>query len=66
MSSMAKRPLAQISEQLLAPVGDPGKFEDIPVIKQVASDSTGLRVKDKVVVVTGQGCSRQQIPQVLK
>lgn len=53
MTSSAKRRLAALSEQLVAPVGDQGSFENIPVLKKVAGDSTGPRVKGKVVVVTG-------------
>lgn len=53
MTSSAKRRLAALSEQLVAPVGDQGSFENIPILKKVAGDSTGPRVKGKVVVVTG-------------
>ena len=50
----AKRRLAALSEQLVAPIGDQGKFEDIPILKKIAPDSNGPRVKGKVVIVTGQ------------
>jgi len=53
MSAIAKRRLAALSEQLVAPVGDQGTFENIPVLKKIASDSNGPRVKGKVVIVTG-------------
>ncbi|TAQ85701.1 hypothetical protein B7494_g5972 [Chlorociboria aeruginascens] len=48
-----KRRLQALSEQLVNPIGDQGKFEDIPVLKKIAPDSTGPRVKGKVVIVTG-------------
>jgi len=54
MTSSAKRRLAALSEQLVAPIGDQGKFEDIPILKKLAADSNGPRVKGKVVIVTGQ------------
>lgn len=53
MTSSAKRRLAALSEQLVAPIGDQGKFEDIPILKKIAADSNGPRVKGKVVIVTG-------------
>lgn len=53
-AATTKRRLAALSEQLVAPIGDQGKFEDIPVLKKIAPDSTGPRVKGKVVIVTGQ------------
>ena len=53
MSASAKRRLAALSEQLVNPIGDQGTFENIPIIKKIAPDSTGPRVKDKVVIVTG-------------
>ena len=58
MTSVAKRRLTALSEQLVAPVGDQGTFEDIPVLKKIAPDSTGPRVKGKVVIVTGQSIER--------
>jgi hypothetical protein len=54
MSASAKRRLAALSEQLVAPIGDQGVFENIPVLKKIAPDSNGPRVKGKVVIVTGQ------------
>lgn len=54
MASGAKRRLAALSEQLVAPIGDQGKFEDIPVLKKVAPASAGPRVKGKVIIVTGE------------
>jgi len=53
MTSSAKRRLAALSEQLVSPIPDQGTFEDIPVLKKIAPDSTGPRVKGKVVIVTG-------------
>jgi NAD(P)-dependent dehydrogenase (short-subunit alcohol dehydrogenase family) len=53
MSGVAKRRLQALSEQLVAPVGDQGNFENIPKLKRVAGDSAGPRVKGKVVIITG-------------
>lgn len=53
MSASAKRRLAALSEQLVKPIGDQGTFENIPILKKIAPDSTGPRVKGKVVIVTG-------------
>ncbi|GIJ92062.1 hypothetical protein Asppvi_011037 [Aspergillus pseudoviridinutans] len=53
MSGVAKRRLQAVSQQLVEGIPDAGKFEDIPRIRTVASDSVGPRVKDKVVIVTG-------------
>jgi len=53
MTSAARRRLAALSEQLVNPVGDQGTFEDIPILKKIAPDSTGPRAKDKVVIITG-------------
>ncbi|PYI11817.1 3-oxoacyl-reductase [Aspergillus sclerotiicarbonarius CBS 121057] len=53
MSSVAKRRLQALSQQLVEGIPDAGTFEDIPRIRQVASDSVGPRVKDKVAIVTG-------------
>jgi len=53
MTSSAKRRLAALSEQLVNPIEDQGKFEDIPVLKKIAPASNGPRVKGKVVIVTG-------------
>jgi len=54
MASSARRRLAALSEQLVAPIADQGTFEDIPRLKKIALDSNGPRVKGKVVIVTGQ------------
>jgi len=53
MTSSAKRRLAALSEQLVNPIPDQGKFEDIPILKKIAPASNGPRVKGKVVIVTG-------------
>lgn len=53
MSASAKRRLAALSEQLVKPIEDQGNFENIPILKKIAPDSTGPRVKGKVVIVTG-------------
>jgi hypothetical protein len=54
MASAPRRRLAALSEQLVAPIRDQGKFEDLPVLKKLAPDSNGPRVKGKVVIVTGK------------
>lgn len=59
-AATTKRRLAALSEQLVAPIADQGKFEDIPVLKKIAPDSTGPRVKGKVVIVTGPSPSTIQ------
>ncbi|GFF30308.1 3-oxoacyl-[acyl-carrier-protein] reductase FabG [Aspergillus udagawae] len=53
MSGVAKRRLQAVSQQLVEGIPDAGKFEDIPRIRTVASDSVEPRVKDKVVIITG-------------
>jgi len=53
MSSVAKRRLAALSEQLVKPVPDQGNFENIPKLKKIAPASNGPRVKGKVVIITG-------------
>ncbi|OQE44871.1 hypothetical protein PENCOP_c002G00123 [Penicillium coprophilum] len=53
MSAVAKQRLQALSKQLVEGIPSEGKFEDIPKIRHVASDSAGPRVKDKVVIVTG-------------
>ncbi|RHZ47602.1 SDR family NAD(P)-dependent oxidoreductase [Aspergillus thermomutatus] len=53
MSGVAKRRLQAVSQQLVEGIPDAGKFEDIPRIRTIASDSVGPRVKDKVAIVTG-------------
>lgn len=55
MTAIAKQRLQALAEQLVAPVPDQGMFEDIPKLKKIAPDSTGPRVKDKVVIITGKG-----------
>lgn len=54
MTAVAKQRLQALSEQLVAPIGDQGNFENIPKLKKIAPDSNGPRVKGKVVIVTGQ------------
>lgn len=54
MTSSAKRRLAALSEQLVNPIPDQGKFEDIPILKKIAPASNGPRVKGKVIIVTGE------------
>jgi len=53
MTSVAKRRLAALSQQLVDPIPDQGQFENIPVLKKIAPDSNGPRVKGKVVIITG-------------
>jgi len=53
MSSVPKKRLEQLSEQLAVPRKDPGTFEDISKIPTIAGDLGGQRVKGKVVIVTG-------------
>lgn len=54
MTSVAKRRLEALSEQLVAPIGDQGQFENIPVLKKIAPPSNGPRVQGKVVIITGK------------
>jgi hypothetical protein len=54
MTAVAKRRLQALSEQLVAPIGDQGMFEDIPKLKKIGPDSAGPRVKGMVVIITGQ------------
>jgi hypothetical protein len=54
MTAVAKRRLEALSEQLVAPVPDQGKFENIPKLKKIAPDSNGPRVQGKVVIITGE------------
>lgn len=54
MTAVTKRRLQALSEQLVAPIGDQGNFENIPKLKKIGPDSAGPRVKGKVVIVTGQ------------
>ncbi|KAI6883440.1 NAD(P)-binding protein, partial [Hortaea werneckii] len=53
MSAAAKARVQALSEQLVRPREDPGQFEGIPRIPTIAGDSSGQRVKGKVVIVTG-------------
>merc|ERR1712070_1100903 len=53
MSAAAKARVQALSEQLVKPREDPGQFEGIPRIPTIAGDSSGQRVKGKVVIVTG-------------
>lgn len=53
MSSVAKQRLQALSQQLAEGIPSEGTFEDIPRIRHVAGDSTGLRVKGRVAIVTG-------------
>jgi len=53
MAATTRRRLQALSEQLVAPIGDQGKFEDIPRLKTIAPDSNGPRLKGKVIIVTG-------------
>ncbi|KAI6823429.1 NAD(P)-binding protein [Hortaea werneckii] len=53
MSAAAKSRVQALSEQLVKPREDPGQFEGIPRIPTIAGDSSGQRVKGKVVIVTG-------------
>ncbi|KAL8641411.1 MAG: hypothetical protein Q9228_001777 [Teloschistes exilis] len=53
MTSVPKRRLQALSEQLSVPASDPGTFEGIPKIRQLAPDSAGPRVNGKVVIITG-------------
>ncbi|EEH06868.1 3-oxoacyl-(acyl-carrier-protein) reductase [Histoplasma capsulatum G186AR] len=53
MSSTANRRLQAVSQQLAEGIPDPGTFENIPRIREIAPDSVGPRVRGKVVIVTG-------------
>ncbi|KAL4872882.1 hypothetical protein BDV12DRAFT_127461 [Aspergillus spectabilis] len=53
MSGNARQRLQALSQQLVEGIPDAGTFENIPRIRQVAGDSVGPRVKDKVAIVTG-------------
>jgi hypothetical protein len=61
MTAVAKRRLQALSEQLVAPIGDQGNFENIPKLKKIGPDSAGPRVKGKVVIVTGELKKRRNI-----
>lgn len=54
MTAVAKQRLQALNEQLVAPNRDQMNFESIPVLKKIAPDSNGPRVKGKVIIVTGQ------------
>ncbi|PGH13612.1 hypothetical protein AJ80_06243 [Polytolypa hystricis UAMH7299] len=53
MTSIAKRRLQALSQQLVEGIPDAGTFENIPRVREVADDSVGPRVKGKVVIITG-------------
>lgn len=53
MTSAAKRRLDALSQQLVEGVPDAGTYKGIPRIRRVGDDSTGLRIKDKVAIITG-------------
>ncbi|KAJ5083360.1 hypothetical protein N7456_012787 [Penicillium angulare] len=53
MSGVARQRLQALSQQLNEGIADEGTFEGIPRVRHVASDSKGLRSKDKVVIITG-------------
>ncbi|KAL4946789.1 hypothetical protein BDV06DRAFT_229676 [Aspergillus oleicola] len=53
MSGNARQRLQALSQQLVEGIPDAGTFEDIPRIRQVAGDSVGPRVKDKIAIITG-------------
>lgn len=55
-AATAKRRLAALSEQLVAPVPDQGSFEEIPKLKKIAGDSDSKRLKGKVAIITGTLC----------
>jgi hypothetical protein len=41
MTSSAKRRLEALSAQLVAPAADPGTFENMPKIREIAPNSAG-------------------------
>ncbi|RMZ90378.1 hypothetical protein DV736_g2414, partial [Chaetothyriales sp. CBS 134916] len=53
MTSVPKRRLDALSEQLALGIASEGTYEDIPRIRHVAPPSTGPRIQGKVVIVTG-------------
>ncbi|KAL8872423.1 MAG: hypothetical protein Q9174_001943 [Haloplaca sp. 1 TL-2023] len=53
MTAVPKRRLQALSEQLSSPPPNPGTFENIPKIRQIATGSAGQRIKGKVAIVTG-------------
>jgi hypothetical protein len=52
--ALAKQRLQALSQQLVEGIPDEGTFEGLPRIRHVAGDSSGQRVKGKVVIVTGK------------
>lgn len=56
-AATAKRRLAALSEQLVAPIPDLGSFEGIPKLKKIAGDSDSKRLKGKVAIITGTCCN---------
>lgn len=52
-AATAKRRLAALSEQLVAPVPDQGSFEGIPKLRKIAGDSDSKRLTGKVAIITG-------------
>ena len=58
MTAAAKRRLTALSKQLTEGIPSEGTFEEIPRIRHVAESSTGQRVKEKVVIVTGMDTVR--------
>ncbi len=53
MTSVPKRRLAALSQQLVEGIPSEGTFENLPRIRHVAGPSTGQRVQGKVAIVTG-------------
>lgn len=60
-ASVAKRRLAALSEQLVAPTPDQGTFEGIPKLKKIAGNSDAKRLKGKVAIITGKLCSSEGV-----
>jgi hypothetical protein len=55
MTSAAKRKsTGPLSKELVEGFPDPGTFEDIPRVRQIAGPSVGQRMKGKVAIVTGK------------
>ena len=54
MTSAARRKsTGPLSKELAEGLPDPGTFEDIPRVRQIAGPSVGQRMKGKVAIVTG-------------
>ncbi|KAL8718206.1 MAG: hypothetical protein Q9225_004633 [Loekoesia sp. 1 TL-2023] len=53
MTSSPKHRLEALSKQLSSSPSDPSTSNNLPEIRQIAPDSTGQRVKGKVIIVTG-------------